>query len=497
MKLNTNAIIKIVFLFIFFISQNSVLASKLPNDVWNFVKLNLPNAKQRFDSVITLSDDVMYIPLYPPANTMVDSLKIEYTYPANLNFSNLPEVVLLNNGYSFLKVIKDSKGNYTLTKKDDLPIKVRLGLMPQDMLTPVGLIMPESLKLTLGDLLIPSKEDSSLVLNAQEKEKVKSPYNPVVKRDEFISAVDFKDKKIFINPRNSKFLEVYDSTSKTPLYELKLSSMPLKIIASKDNKVALVLYWSGKNVEIIDLKDERTIETIELDAKASDAVLNEKENTVYVSSAPASAIYVIDMNSMQLVKVIKLNQKPSKIAYCTLDESISFYDEFSSKIYNVTKNGSDYIVQPMGTIHNVSKIVADIANIYALSRTDGQLIIFDKALAKQLEVIDIDKKPTDAVMFGTKIFILCSKEGYLDIYDTIEGKIISREQLSKDGFYSNLTIVQSRDEKEKKSVNNLLITGINSNNYLLYNLETMKLVKKQESYVDVANIIILDKIEHL
>ena len=296
MKLNYNIIVKILFLFIFFIGQNTALASKLPNDVWNFVKTNLPDAQQRFDSIITLPDEVMYIPLYPPNNTTVDKISIEYTYPEKMNLSQLPEVVLLNNGYSLLKVIKDNKGNYTLTKKDDLPLKVRLGLMPQDMLTPVGLIMPESLKLTLGDLLIPSKDESSLVLKGEEKQKVKSPYNPTVRRDEFIAAADFKDKKIFINPRNSKFLEVYDSTSRTPLYELKLASMPLKILASKDNKVALVLYWSGKNVEIIDLKDERTIATIELEAKASDAVLNEKDNIAYIASSAANAIYILDMN---------------------------------------------------------------------------------------------------------------------------------------------------------------------------------------------------------
>ena len=497
MKLNYNAIVKILFLFIFFIGQNAALASKLPNDVWNFVKTNLPDAQQRFDSIITLPDEVMYIPLYPPNNTTVDKISIEYTYPEKMNLAQLPEVVLLNNGYSLLKVIKDNKGNYTLTKKDDLPLKVRLGLMPQDMLTPVGLIMPESLKLTLGDLLIPSKDESSLVLKGEEKQKVKSPYNPTVRRDEFIAATDFKDKKIFINPRNSKFLEVYDSTSRTPLYELKLASMPLKILASKDNKVALVLYWSGKNVEIIDLKDERTIATIELEAKASDAVLNEKDNIAYIASSAANAIYILDMNSMQLKQAIKLNQKPSKIAYSSMDDSISFYDEFASKIFNVTKNGADYIVQPMGEVHNVSKIISDIANIYAISRTDSQLIIFDKALAKQLDVIDIDKKPTDALMYGTKIFILCSKEGYLDVYDTIEGKIISREQLSKEGFYSNLTLVQNQNKEDNKVKNNLLITGINSNNYLLYNLETMKLVKKQESYVDVANIVILDKVQRL
>jgi hypothetical protein len=278
----------------------------------------------------------MYIPLYPPTDTTVEKIEMEYSYPENKSLKNLPEVILLNNGYSFLKVFKDEKGNYTLTKKDDLPIKVRLGLMPQDMLTPMGLKMPESLKLTLGDLLIPSKEETSLALKGDDK--TKAPNMPIVKNDDFIQSAEFQNKKTFINPRNSKFLSVYDSTSQKPLYELKLSSMPLKIIASEKSQVALVLYWSGKNAEIIDLKDERIIATIALDSNANDVVLNKKENIAYVTSQNAQAIYLINLSSMQLDRVVKLNQKPSKITYCELDDTISFFDEYSQKVFNITRN---------------------------------------------------------------------------------------------------------------------------------------------------------------
>ena len=473
---------------LFLAISNTAFASKLPNDVWNFVKGQIPSAKQRFDSVITVSDDVMYIPLYPPSEKMVDKILIEYAYPEK-SLSSFPEVVLLNNGYSLLKVFKDKDGNYTLTKKDDLPVKVRLGLMPQDMLTPPGLKIPESLKLTLGDLLIPSKEENTLTLNDSEKEKMKSPYNPVVKRNEFVPTVDFKDKKTFINPRNSKFLEVYDGTSQNPLYELKLSSMPLKILTSEKTKVALVLYWSGKNLEIIDLKDERTIATIPIDANATDVAYNKKENLAYVTSQNANSIYVISLDSMALVKVVRVDQKPSKIVYCEIDDTIAFYDEFLQKVFNVTRNGDDYSVQQMGTVNNVSKILADVANIYAISRTQNQLLIFDKVQGKLINTVELDKKPTDAIAFGTKIFILCSKEGYMDIFDTVEGKVISREQLSKDGFYSKMTLIPNE--------NNILITGINAKNYLLYSLDKMQIVKKQESYIDVANIIIIDKAQKL
>jgi len=464
-------------------------ATKLPNDVWSYIKTQLPQAQQRFDSVLTLSDDVMYIPLYPPTTTTVDEIKVEYVYPSGKTLKDLPEVILFNNGYSLLKVFKDNKGNYSLTQKDDLPIKVRLGLMPQDMLTPIGLKMPESLKLTLGDLLIPSKEEGSLALKDSDNKQNTNTFSPTVKRNEFIPTVDFKNKKTFINPRNSKFLAVYDETSKNPLYELKLSSMPLKIVTSEKSKVALVLYWNKKNVEIIDLKDERIIETIALDANATDVILNKKDNIAYVASQNANAIYLINLNSMKLDRVIKLDQKPAKLAYCELDNTIAFFDEYLSKVFNVFEKDGAYSVQAVGDATNLSKILTDSKNIYAISRIQNQLFVFDKFQTKLIATIDLDIKPTDALLHNKKIYILCSKEGYLDVYDIEQNKIISREQIARDGFYSNMTLIPNE--------NNIIITGINSKKYLVYNLETMKLSRSQESYIDVANIIILDKAQRL
>lgn len=479
---------KITLFLLFFTALNSAsFASKLPQDVWKYVKSNLPSAQQRFDSVITLPNDIMYIPLTPPAISEVAQLKADYTYPNNKTLKDLPEVLLLNNGYSFLKVVKDKEGNYTLTKCEELPIKVRLGLMPQDMLTPVGLKMPENLKLTLGDLLIPSKEETTLTLKKEEKEKVLNPYAPVIKRDEFILSAELKGKKALINSRNSKFLAIYDETSKNPLYELKLSSMPLKIVTSEKSKVALVLYWSGKTVEIIDLKDERVITKIELDASASDVILDNKDNVAYVASQNASAIYVIDLNALELKTVVKLDQKPTKITYNDVDKSISFYDELKQKVYNITTSGTDFVVQEIGEAQNVSQLLSDIANVYAISRTKAELYVFDKTQAKQIGTIMLDKKPIDALRFKTKIFILCAQGGYLDIYDTVENKLISREQIAKEGFYSKMTYIP--DEKS------VMISGINTKNYILYNLETMKITRIQESYVDVNNIIFTDKIQ--
>ena len=461
-------------------------ASKLPDDVWKYIKANLPDAKQRFDSVITLKNDIMYIPLYPPALNEVDKIGIDYTYPIGATLKQLPEVVLLNNGYSLLKVFKDKEGNYSLTKKDDLPIKVRLGLMPQDMLTPIGLKVPESLKLTLGDILIPSKDEHNL---ARLDENQKGSFSPAVKRNEFVPSVEFNNKKTFINPKNSKFLEVYDNSSANPLYELKLSAVPKKIIKGASDDIALIIYWGLKEVDIINLKDENIIAKVEIKDKASDAVINKKENLAYVSSSDGNAIYIISLNSMQLNKVVKLDQKPSKISYCELDDSISFYDEYLSQVFNLTTNDGSFIVKPIGDVKNLSSILSDAANIYAISRTESSVNIFDKTYAKLIATVNIDKKPTDAIILGTKMYILCSKESRLDVYDIVENKILTRENLPKDEFYSKITVVPNG--------NNIILTGLNTKNYIIYNTESLKLIKKQDSYVNVSDIVIIDKSQRL
>ena len=127
-------------------------ASNLPTDMWNYIKQDLPDAKQRFDSVIELSSGSLYIPLYPAQEIVNEEIKIEYTYPKTTTLESLPEVVIFNNNFVLMRATKNKNGGYSLTKNENLPYKVRLGIMPQDMLVPAGLELPESLKIILGDL---------------------------------------------------------------------------------------------------------------------------------------------------------------------------------------------------------------------------------------------------------------------------------------------------------------------------------------------------------
>ncbi len=464
-----------------FLINQCAMASRLPDDFWAYLQKQFPNSTQRFDSLVILSDGTTYIPLYPAQTSEEKNIKLEYTYPLGLSLASKPEVAIFNNNFVLLKLLRDKNGNFSITKNEDLPLKVKLGVMPQDMLVPVGLQVPESLMLTLGDLVIPQKNDNMIVVatdakignNKDEKDKI-TPLN------------ELRNKKTLISTDKSKFVLIYNGEGKNSLYELKLNGLPSKIVASNKSKFALVMYFGSKTVEIIDLTNERMVSQINLDDMPKDADLDTVNNIAYVASANASSIYMIDLNSAKLVKVIKLEQSPEKVAVSNDGQSLCFTDRNTQKIYSLKLVDNSYVAKFIADGKNLSRILFKNGNIYTISRTDNKMSIYNEDEAFLTGEIKLHEKPTDAVFYQDKIYILCAQDNMVDVYDTKSQKIVENIVLDNNGFYSKITMIPNQP--------NALITGIQTKKFLLLNLEKMVITKKQNSNIDVANIVIIDSI---
>ncbi len=471
----------LVSVFVFFILANqSAFASKLPDVLWSYIKTEIPNATQRFDSVIALPNDVLYIPLYPAQKNDVTPIQIEYTYPKSLILNSLPEVVVFNNNYVLLKVFKNAKGKYTITTNENLPSKVRLGIMPQDMLVPVDLIVPESLKLVLGDLEIPQKSDDTLLVgdvSAVDKDTKKS--------GNFVPLTELSGKKYFVSTNSSKFVYVYDNSAKEPLYELKLNSLPSKILASNNTKFALVFYFSNKTLEVVDLKNERVMGRIELAGSPKDAEMDYVNDLVYVTSAETNHIYVIDLKSGKLAKEILVEQAPSKIGISESGKTLAFVDYKTNELYAMRLNTEEYLARYIDKINNLSKIIVDDENVYTISRAENKLNVYNIDTAKLIDEQRTSKKPVDALKVDNMLYILCAKEGLLDVYDMSVRKITKVVSLDRSGFYSRITKIPNQK--------NALITGIRANKFILFNLKDAEVVKKQPFDLDVVNFVLIDK----
>ena len=462
-------------------------ASTLPNDLWDYIKQNLPEAKQRFDSVIELPSGSLYIPLYPVQEIVNDEIKIEYTYPKTTTLKSLPEVVIFNNNFVLMRATKNKNGGYTLTKNENLPFKVRLGIMPQDMLVPAGLEIPESLKIILGDLVIPSKDSGTLALDEEDfmaDIDDKKAKNRIIKKN--IKPIpELKDKKLFIGQNNSKFVAVYDMAKSDTIYELKLQGLPSKIVSSNSSKFAIVIYFLNKNADIVDLKEERIISHIDFDNVPKDVILDEEKNIAYISSPDAKKIYLVNMNSGRLEKEIKLSQSPDKLALSTNGNLLAFCDAQTQEIYTLDLTTEEFTVRKIARTDNVSKLIIGSDKIYAISRTQNLLRAYsleDNSLADE-ELLS--EKPIDAILLDDKIYILCAKNGYINTYDILKNEVIKTTGLDNDGFYTKITKIPNSKFA--------FVTGVDTKKFIYFNLETSEIANKRTLDHNTHHVIMVDK----
>jgi hypothetical protein len=471
---------------VLFISTGCAMATNLPNELWDYVQKSFPDAKQRFDSVVELKNGNIYIPLAPAIEEHPENIGIEWSYPKTTTLKSQPEVVVFNNNYVFLKAFKDKNGNWSLTKNENLPFKVRMGIMPQDMLVPIGLQVPESLKVVLGDLIIPSKDDVSIELTEDDllsdKDKKVAQRRNMLKKVKPIS--ELKNKKMFVSNYDSKFISVYDLDKSDALYELKLNGLPYKIISSNSSKFALVAYFGSKDVEVIDLKNERIVSTISFDSIPKDIILDEAKNLAYIALPNSSLISVIDMNSAKLVREIKLSQAPDKLFLDESGEFLVFIDNKGQKLYKL-EFGEEYISRYITDLINPSKVIIYENSVFVTSRTENKITRYSLENGDRLAEAILHQKPVDAVLNGGNIFILCAKSSLVDVYDIAKNKVASEIQLPQNGFYSKINKISNME--------NVIITGVGVNKFIFFDLANAKIIKEQPFLFDVDNVVVVDK----
>ncbi len=466
-----------------FTTSNFASASKLPDDVWTYVKGQLPRAVQRFDSVVVINDSVMYVPLYPAARNDVDKVELEYTYPKTNSLKSLPEVFILNNNYVFMKIFKDNKGNFTITKNQNLPEKVKLGVMPQDMLVPVGLSVPENMKIIMGDLIIPKRGDNLLITTSE---------SAVGEEDDvdIVPINELKQTKTFFVNNKSKFVLVYNKGGAEPLYEIKLSGLPSKIVASPLTKFALTMYFGSKTGEIIDLVNERVLTKVEFENMPTDADLDKTTQMAYVTSAKANSIYMVDLNSASLVKTIKSDRAPDKISVSGEDKLLVFSDKINENIYIMNLADGTYSIKKVANVQNLSTLLIGNGRILAVSRTQNKALLykvqnFENDEAVQLiKELNLAEKPTDAVIYGNRAFILCSKDGIVNVYDFESDKMLEPIKLDESGFYSKISLVPNKSLA--------VVSGLGTKKVILIDLNNAKLEKKAPANIDVADVVMID-----
>lgn len=480
----------ILILILMMATTTSVFAAKVPDDVKNIIKKDFAKADFRFDGLITLPDGTLYLPLYPALVKKPEKLEIKSTLPENKKLTDEPDVVILNNDFALLKILTDSKGRKTVLNIKEPPIEVRTGLLPQDMLVPTGLVIPDNIKGIIGNLQILTTQDIGLKVKSEgfSEYKAKTPKTSKVTKNLVEKIPQLQNKTIYIATCYSKNIQVVQGEESRPEYALAQKAIPIDLKATPDDKFLLVTTYGKSFVDVISLADERVIRQIDLTVPAEEIVIDKLNNKAYVSSSSTSSIYLIDLNTMTLKQKIKVKGMCEKLLLSEDGKKILYVDKKTNNVFVVELN-NEFIIKNIGSFPNVSKIALNQGKIYITSRTKNRLAIIDYATLSLIKEIDVEAKPIDMLLYKDNLFVLSAQNNAVQVLDTLTDEITDTIYLNTAGFSTKIY--------QLKNTNIALVTDTKTDKYSVLDLDKKQVIKTNSLKIPVSSIVITPKIKKI
>ncbi len=520
-------------------------ATQLPKELKDFLQNQKKIPAVRYDGVIIYNNnDVMYIPVFPAYPQEINEIKIVKTYPQNQSMDNLPDMILFNNNISLLKVIRTGKDTLTIRNIPDLPIEVKTGSIPQDLVVPRGLVLPEDYAGILGDVQIPligSAKSASFVSGR------KSAPLPSGKRaadtKKYSVPDEIKNKLFFVNNFQTEYLQVFSSTVPEPLYSLKTSGVIKDFKPVLNGKFLLAATKDKKNIDVIDVENEYVVKHIDLTANPSEIAVDENGGKAYAASISDESMFVIDLASMTVKEKIQLIGSPQRLSISPDGTKIAYLDLKTSNIY-VLDMEDEYSNKLITNYPNTSKLILGNNVIYIVSRTapklrivnfdllqdnektktkkdrsqdklkkeeekknnaelitgdlysdfdfkevngeeqEGELLPNVKSYSTSIKDVNVGKKPIDMILYNDNIFVLCAGDNTVYKYN-ISSSNISSEKLPSDGFSKSLTPVPNS--------NLAVITNMADLKYVIYDMKKEKAIQTLPINEYINTIAILER----
>lgn len=478
----------ILILVLMLMTTTSAFAAKVPDNVKALVRKDFAKADFRFDGLITLPDGTLYLPLYPALVKKPATIEIKSTLPEGKSLVDEPEVVILNNDFVLLKIINDQKGRKTVLNVKEPPIEVRTGLLPQDMLVPNGLIIPDNIKGIIGNLQIPTALDAGLRVKSEPvlAFKIQKTFNTT--KNLVSSVAQLKNKTLYVATCYSKNIQVVRGEASAPEYALAQKTIPIDIKATPDDKFLLVTAYSKTFVDVISLADEKIIRQIDLTTPAEEIVIDKINNKAYVSSSIDSSIYIIDLTTMVLKQKVKVRGMCEKLTLSEDDKKLFYVDRKTNDVW-VIELDNEFAIKNIGNFPNVSKIEFTQGKIYITSRTKNKLAIIDYVTFGLITELDVEAKPIDMLVYKNNLYVLSAHNNVVQVFDAITDELTDTINLNTAGFSTKIYRI--------KNTNIALVTDTKTNKYSILDLDKKQVIKTNVLEIPVSEIVVVPTVKKI
>gem|GEM_PF-1267796 len=457
--------------FAFCISQAS--ATQLPQPIAAFLKSKFPGVEIRFDGLIELPDKTIYLPVLPLMyGNAKNPAAVAQTIPAKTDFSKKPDMILFANNLALFKIIQQKNGELTVNYSPAIPLNVKLGILPQDLIVPHGLILPTELRVILGDLKVrikAKKDEDDLVFygNPSEYNEIKAGLltgKTELKQIKSLPELDFlKNKALYSSSFRENTVDIIDSQTGRTKKTMKLPSFPSNMVLTPDERYLLISLMSINKVLVVDTFSELFLKEIEVGKMPASILMSHGLNKAYIANKLSSSISEIDLDNMIVKKEIPVLGTPDNLVFTENKQNIIYIDTTSGNIYslNLEKELCTKILQ----INNVSKFALNRNCLYILSRSDNEIIIYDYASKTESARVKVGQKPVDLQIYEKRneIYVLSAGSDEINIIDMIDFKVKKDIKLDTGGFPSKITLIQ----KENKA----LITNHDTYQIVVYDIK--------------------------
>lgn len=372
----------------------SAEAVLLPHSMRVYLFNNVVGTSIRFDGLINLPDGTMYVPVIPAQQKEVETLAPVWTYPSGLSLKNKPDIIVFNNDYALLKVIKDGR-KCTVSAYENLPDVIKTGILPQDMLVPNGFYVSENMKGLLGNLEVPVFEKTikttkkelqapaeigvPQVVAKKNGKKIIKTRKKVLKTN---MPQELSNKMYLVTNFDSQYLKVFVPGRPEPIYGLKLKGVLKDVKVTPDKRYIVAAVFGKNEVDIADISNEQIAKSIDIGMQPSEVAVDKNSNKAYVLSNEGKSIFAINLNDMTINEKVTLEAAPYRMTLSPNGSQIAYADKNTDGIY-ILKTDDEYKNVPVTKCKNISKMILDDnGRLYALSRTENALYVNDYNLNK-------------------------------------------------------------------------------------------------------------------
>lgn len=463
----------------------TAFASKLPADVQGYLKKNVSGIDIRFDGVIIYPDGTLYLPLYPASFKKPEQIEITETFPAGATMTDKPDVVIFNSDFVLLKVITID-GKKTVKHFDKPPVQVKTGILPQDMLVPNGLIIPENIKSIVGNLdikLDPEKNIkvlSDVALSAKvfnEEAKTENKY------ENKSTIASIKDKSLYMVSAYSKNISVVNGEAFKSEYALSQIATPMDAQITPDGKFLIVTACDSNLLNIISIADDRIIKQIDLTAQGGDIIMDNANGKAYIATPATSTIYVLDLNTMSLTQRIKVNGRCEKL---NLSEDYLLYvDKISDSVWSVELK-NNYSLKNLGKFPNISKVLYNDGYVYLSSRSKDRIAVINYSTGQLFTEFPTVEKPVDMLFHNGMLYVLGANYNQIQFLSMAENEPSGVITIEGEGFSTKMCPIPD--------TNLIIVTDTKVGRYSIIDLETNKILKTNGTELPVNSILVGKKV---